>query len=112
MKEKRHFWLAESALLGLGVFVGTKGLVYGLTHLFGDSCWGPRVGGVLVGLAVLTQGLVFAHGNRLQRVLKNRGITLEKRVMQLSFFMSIWGTIVWTVGDFYTPIWGLEVCAK
>jgi len=103
--------LATSAAITISTYAGTLAVVYGLTRFVGDYCWAPRVGGVLVGLAVFTQGIVFAHGNRMQRMLR-RGITLERRMMQLCYFMSIWGTFVWAVGDFITPIWGLEVCSK
>lgn len=100
-----------SVVLGLCVVYGTQAGVYGLTMLFGDYCWGPRIGGVLVGLAVFLQGLVYAHADRMQRRLRS-GLTLEQRLLHVVYVSSIWGTFVWAIGDFMTVIWGLEVCRK
>lgn len=97
--------------LGLCIVYGTQALTYGLTMLFGDHCWGPRIGGVLVGLAVFLQGLVYAHGDDMQRLLRS-GITLEQRLLHVVYVSSVWGTFVWAFGDFVTVLWGLEVCRK
>jgi hypothetical protein len=96
-------------LIGLAIQCATIALVIGLTLIFGDKCWAPRVGGLFVGFAVFAQGYVFANQDRFQRRLRS-GITVEQRVMHVVYVASVLGTFLWALGDLVPVMWGVEVC--
>ena len=86
-------------------------LVILLTKAFGDQCWAPRVGGLLVGFAVFAQGYVYANIDSFQRKLR-RGITLEQRVMHVIYVATVLGTFLWALGDFFPSMYGVAVCKQ
>lgn len=103
--------LVSMALTGPGVCVGIGLVVVFLTKIFGDQCWLPRVGGILVGCAVFMQGYAFAHPEKFRRKLKS-GLTLEQKLMHVVYVSSVIGTFAWALGDFVTSIWGVEMCRR
>ncbi|CAD7712519.1 hypothetical protein LMG31884_01400 [Xanthomonas hydrangeae] len=101
----------KSTLLGLILIHVTMALVIIMTKLFGDQCWAPRMGGLMVGFAVFAQGYVYANTESFQRRLRS-GLTAEQRVMHVVYVCSVLGTFLWALGDFFTNIYGVTVCAK
>ncbi|HET6395814.1 MAG TPA: hypothetical protein VFF91_03125 [Pseudoxanthomonas sp.] len=99
-----------SVLLGAVLTFGTFGACALLTVLVGDICWPPRFGAILIGCAVFAQGLIFADPNRFSRKLSS-GITLQQRIMHISFVATIFGTLFGAFGDLFPSIYGVAVCS-
>jgi hypothetical protein len=98
-----------STLIGFAIVNGTMLVVAALTMLFGDRCWAPRVGGILVGLAVFVQAYAYANEERFSRKLRS-GLTLEQRTLHVVYVSSVIGTFLWALGDFFPTIYGVPVC--
>jgi hypothetical protein len=99
------FNLAFPAILVLGTFGATAIL----TKLFGDICWPPRLGGTLVGSAVIVQGYLIANPANFQRLLRG-GISLGQRVNHAVYVATAFGTLLWAFGDLFRSIYGVALC--
>ena len=98
-----------STLVGAFLTFGTFGFCALLTIVFGDHCWPPRIGGVLVGLSVFLQGYVWAHPDQFQRELRTRHTT-EQLAVHAVYVVTIFGTFLWALGDFLPPFFGVSMC--
>ena len=103
--------LLARGMLGPAIVFGTACSVIALTKVLGDQCWAPRVGGVFVGLSVFAQGLLFARPELGRRKMTS-GLTVEQQVMHFVYVASLFGTLLWALGDFVTVLWGVEICRK
>jgi ABC-type transport system involved in cytochrome c biogenesis permease subunit len=88
---------------------GTFGATALLTKLVGDICWPPRLGGALVGFAVILQGYLIANPERFQRLLRS-GISSGQRVNHIVYVATSFGTLLWTFGDLFRSIYGVALC--
>ncbi|KAF1723125.1 hypothetical protein CSC75_01180 [Pseudoxanthomonas wuyuanensis] len=98
-----------STFLAALLTFGTFALCALLTVVAGDICWPPRLGAVLVGGAVFLQGFIFADPDRFTRKLRS-GITLQQRIMHISFTAAVFGTLFGALGDLMPSIYGVAVC--
>jgi hypothetical protein len=98
-------FLATTAALVFGTF----GAIALTTKLFGDRCWPPRFGGLLVGCAVFAQGYVYANQEFFSKP-SNYGLTREQRVLHQVYVVTVFGTLLWTLGDFIPSIYGVATC--
>ena len=98
-----------STLVGGFLTFGTFGISALLTVVFGDHCWPPRIGGVLVGLSVFLQGYLWAHPEQFQRELRT-GHTTEQLAMHAVYVVTLFGTLLWALGDFLPPFFGVSMC--
>ncbi|WP_456953339.1 hypothetical protein [Lysobacter sp. HA35] len=96
-------------MIGFAIVNATMVLVVALTKIFGDHCWAPRVGGLLVGFAVFAQGYAYANAESFTRRLPS-GLTLEQRVLHVVYVSSVIGTFLWALGDFIPSMFGVAVC--
>ncbi len=101
-------WAYNIAISSLFVF-GTFGAVSFVTRIFGDYCWAPRFGGLLVGCSVFVQGYVYANQDDYQDVTWT-GLTKEQHVMHLVYFATTFGTLLWAFGDFIHSLFGVKIC--
>jgi hypothetical protein len=79
---------------------------YFLTLIFGDKCWLPRVGALLVGFSVLLEGWIIYNP-------KNKGFDTmqpEKKLLKYVLFLALWGTLLWAFGDLCKEMFGIPVC--
>jgi hypothetical protein len=89
--------------------LGTFLLANLLNFLWPQYCWLPRLGGLLVGLAVFTQGFVWAHPKKFSRVRAN-GLTREQAVIHIMYVSSIFGTLIWAFGDMLPQVLWMRHC--
>jgi hypothetical protein len=101
--------LIWSTLVAAALTLGTFGSAALLTLAFGDRCWPPRIGGILVGLSVFLQGYCWAHPEDFQRVLRT-GHTTEQLTTHSVYVATLFGTFVWALGDFLPPFLGVAMC--
>ena len=94
-----------SALLVFGTFAGSALA----TKLFGVYCWPTRFGGLLVGIAVLAQGIVYANREYFSKRSKYN-LTREQRVLHQVYVITVFGTLLWAMGDFLPPFFGVVMC--
>jgi hypothetical protein len=80
---------------------------YVLTIQFGDKCWLPRVGAVLVGISVLLEGWIIYDPRK-----KGSFDTMqpEKKLLKYVLFLALWGTLLWAFGDLQKDLFGIPVC--
>jgi len=105
---KRFF---VNSLIGLAFVNVTMLLVVALTKAFGDYCWAPRLGGLIVGMAVFAQGYAYANSERFSRRLAS-GLTVEQRLLHVVYVSSFFGTFLWALGDFIPTMYGVSVCVR
>ncbi len=98
-----------SALLAALLVFGSFAATALLTFLFGDICWAPRIGATLVGAAVFLQGYIFADPDHFSRKL-NSGITLQQRLMHITFTAAVFGTLLGAFGDLMPSVYGVALC--
>lgn len=98
-----------SLILSIILVATSFGISAILTVMFPEICWTPRIGGILVGVAVFLQGYVFANPNKFTRTLRSQ-ITLEQRVMHIAYTATIFGTLLWTFGDLMPSVFGIPNC--
>lgn len=96
-------------LIGGLLAFGCFSLAAILTLLFGDRCWPPRIGGILVGLSVFLQGYAWAHPEQFRKVVRT-GHTTEQLAMQAVYVVTTFGTFMWALGDFLPPMFGVPMC--
>lgn len=96
-------------ITGLVTTFGSIGVIALATILFGDHCWPPRVGGTMVGIAVFIQGYVYAHKKRFSKVTGN-GLTIEQRILSKTYFLAVFGTLLWALGDLFPSLYFVPVC--
>lgn len=101
--------MSFSVLLSFLITGGTIGLSVLLSFVAPTICWPPRIGALLVGLSVFAQGYIAADPKRLSRRLQC-GITLQQRVMHISYVAALFGTLFGAFGDFLPPIFGHPTC--
>ena len=77
--------------------------------MFPAVCWTPRIGGTLVGLAVLLQGHIWANPGKYRRLLASR-ITFEQRLMHIVYTATVLGTLLWAYGDLMPYVIGVPNC--
>ena len=106
MRTKRVLYSAIVAAILCSIGFGVSA---GLTLLFPEVCWTPRVGGSLVGMAVFLQGYMFANPDKFSRILSN-GITLQKWFMPIVYMVTIFGTFLWAFGDLLPFVFGVPNC--
>jgi hypothetical protein len=98
-----------STLVGGVLTFGTFGLAQLFTLVIGDYCWAPRIGGVLVGLSVFLQGYIWANPQQFQRTI-HTGHTHEQVAIHAVYVVTLFGTLVWALGDFVPPLFGVPMC--
>lgn len=101
-------WVESSATSAVMVLV-TFGLIAITTLIFGDKCWPPRFGGLLVGIAVFVQAYVYANQDYFSQMSKY-GLTREQRVLHKVYVVTVFGTLLWAFGDFAPSIFGVPTC--
>ena len=98
-----------TTLVGAAMIIITLLVAVLLTRCFGDHCWPPRLGGILVGCSVLLQGYAWAHPEKFHKVLST-GHTTEQITVQAVYVVTIFGTFLWALGDFLSPFFGVLMC--
>jgi hypothetical protein len=88
---------------------GSTAIAVLLTSFTVGICWAPRIGGVLVGLAVFAQGYMIARPERFTRLLRSR-ISLQQRIQHVSSVATVFGTFLWAFGDLVPPVFGFSLC--
>ncbi|MCV4290852.1 hypothetical protein OH708_23330 [Pseudomonas capsici] len=81
-----------------------------LNHFWPQYCWLPRLGGLLVGLAVFAQGYIWAHPEDFSRK-RADGLTKEQAITHIIYVSSIFGTLIWAFGDMLPKVLWMEHCA-
>lgn len=94
------------ALFAIGISLGLPEL---LSRFLPGICWSPRVGGLMIGCAVLIQGYIFANPNKFV-VLLASGHTLEQRFMQVVYMITLFGTSLVAFGDLIPSAAGANAC--
>ena len=82
-------------------------MAYELTILFGDRCWLPRLGALIVGLSVLLEGWILYNPRRKKQ---SQLAHHQKQLLKFALFLSLWGTLLWAFGDFNKDLFGTPVC--
>lgn len=82
-------------------------LAYLLTIYFGDKCWLPRIGALIVGCSVALQGWVL-FDPRKRGCFDTR--QPEKRVLKYVIGLALVGTLLWAFGDMQKILCGIAVC--
>lgn len=78
-------------------------LVFLFTLVDPSTQWTTRVGGLMIGLAVFMQGYVWANPEKFSKRLIS-GLTLEQRIIHISYVVAVYGTLLNTFGDLLPPI--------
>lgn len=104
-----RFVLFDLFLAGALMATVPFALSFVATATWGDLCWLPRLGGLMVGAAVLVQGRIEAVPHKYEHENKE-GISLKRRVMSRVYWLAFFGTIYWALGDLQKDIWGMPVC--
>jgi hypothetical protein len=97
-------WINTCALLT--VYTSSRVLM----NLWPDVCWLPRMGGVLVGVAVVIQGYMAARTEQFNEPWR-WGIPQRVVYTHFSSWAAAMGTIFWTFGDFFPDVLGLSNAA-
>ena len=101
--------LIDGSLTSAVMVFGSFGLIAAATWLFGDHCWPPRLGGLLVGISVFVQGYVYANHDAFSKPSKY-GLTREQRVLHKVYLLIVFGTLLWAFGDFIPHVYGVPTC--
>lgn len=74
-----------------------------LNFLWPEVCWTPRVGGLMVGIAVFMQGYVSVNKGKFSADWR-WGLTREQAHLHVANCFAILGTGLWAFGDLL-PVW-------
>lgn len=84
------------------------GVAYFLTVNFGDRCWLPRIGAVIVGLSVCLQGWIIFNPREEPEALDS--MQTERKLLKYMIYLALFGTFLWAFGDFQKDLFGIPVC--
>lgn len=94
-------------------FAINAGLVFGSTtawwilqNQYGNLNWSMRIGAFLVGVSVFLQGFLSADETRFAKVLNDR-TTVRHHILQASYVVAIYGTLLGAFGDLIAPYFGI-----
>jgi hypothetical protein len=85
-------------VLAFALVTATFGVANVLMALWPHICWLPRVGGLLVGVAVFIQGYVGVRHEQFD-VPWRWGLTREQAYLHVANVAVVLGTLVWAFGD-------------
>ena len=97
------------ALVVITLSVSMIIIAYLLTIQFGDKCWLPRVGAVVVGISVLLEGWITYNSGRKGT---NAPMQPQKKLLKYVLFLALWGTLLWAFGDLKKNLFGVPVCGS
>ncbi|HTE40582.1 MAG TPA: hypothetical protein VK629_07125 [Steroidobacteraceae bacterium] len=93
------------AIIATTTFVACFGAAGVLMQLFPNICWLPRIGGILVGASVFVQGYMHANADKFRGAWR-WGLTREQAYAHFSYYLALFGTLLWAFGDLFpTVLW-------
>lgn len=86
------------AAVSFAIVFGAFSYASVLNTLWPQVCWTPRIGGVLVGIAVLMEAYMSAHEEAFESVWAWR-LTRKQIYQFVVSILAIFGTFLWAFGD-------------